>query len=139
MRSGAWPSWQGLHSASLHDPLLTNSTTVLDLGLLLVPRATAAASGSFDLTTNLPLRTVLATAAGRLLMGYGARLAYGCNIGSYFGGIASFSLHGWVWAFAALAGTWLGSRRGDSLASVSPSGPIRSAEGLLCVHAGFAG
>ena len=30
-------------------------------------------------------------------MGYGARIAFGCNIGAYFGGIASFSLHGWLW------------------------------------------
>jgi uncharacterized protein len=69
--------------------------------------ATAAASGSFALATNLPLRTVLATAAGGLLAGYGARLVYG-NVGSYFGGIALFSLHGWIWAFAVLAVTWLG-------------------------------
>lgn len=38
-------------------------------------------------------------------MGYGARLAFGCNIGAYFGGIASFSLHGWVWMVMAMLGT----------------------------------
>jgi hypothetical protein len=31
------------------------------------------------------------------MMGYGARLAYGCNIGAYFSGVASASLHGWLW------------------------------------------
>ena len=41
-------------------------------------------------------------------MGYGARLAYGCNIGAYFGGIASFSLHGWVWGVVAILGTAVG-------------------------------
>ena len=40
-------------------------------------------------------------------MGYGARLAYGCNIGAYLGGIASGSLHGWVWGIAAFAGSSL--------------------------------
>ena len=44
---------------------------------------------------------------GGLLMGYGARLAFGCNIGAYFGGIASFSLHGYIWGVLALAGTFL--------------------------------
>ena len=34
-------------------------------------------------------------------MGYGARIAFGCNIGAYFGGIASFSLHGWLWGVLA--------------------------------------
>jgi len=44
------------------------------------------------------------------MMGYGARIAFGCNIGAYFGGIASFSLHGWVWGLVALAGTLIGIR-----------------------------
>lgn len=43
---------------------------------------------------------------GGLLLGYGARLAYGCNIGSYFSGIASGSVHGWLWIVFALAGNW---------------------------------
>jgi uncharacterized protein len=41
-------------------------------------------------------------------MGYGARLAYGCNIGAFLGGIVSGSLHGWwlIWGFAgSLVGT----------------------------------
>jgi hypothetical protein len=41
-------------------------------------------------------------------MGYGARIAYGCNIGAYFDGIASFSLHGWLWGAVALVGTAIG-------------------------------
>ena len=41
-------------------------------------------------------------------MGYGARLSFGCNIGAYFSGIASTSLHGWLWLLAALFVTPLG-------------------------------
>lgn len=47
---------------------------------------------------------------GGLIMGYGARMAFGCNIGAFFSGIASFSLHGWVWIVFALMGTWVGVR-----------------------------
>jgi uncharacterized protein len=47
---------------------------------------------------------------GGVLLGYGARLAYGCNIGAYFSGIASSSLHGWLWFAAALAGSVVGTR-----------------------------
>lgn len=43
-------------------------------------------------------------------MGYGARLAGGCNIGAYLGGTASFSLHGPLWGVFALLGTALGVR-----------------------------
>ncbi len=55
---------------------------------------------------------------GGLLLGYGARIAYGCNIGAMFSGIASMSLHGWLWGAAALLGTPIGVRlrhlmRGD--------------------------
>jgi len=35
-------------------------------------------------------------------------LSYGCNIGAFFSGIASGSLHGWVWIFAAVLGNWVG-------------------------------
>lgn len=41
-------------------------------------------------------------------MGYGARIAYGCNVGAFFSGIASTSLHGWLWIAAALPGSWVG-------------------------------
>ena len=46
---------------------------------------------------------------GGLLLGYGARLAYGCNIGAYFSGVASGSLHGWLWLVAAFAGSVVGT------------------------------
>jgi hypothetical protein len=47
---------------------------------------------------------------GGLLLGYGARIAYGCNIGAYFSGIASSSVHGWLWFVAAFAGNAPGTR-----------------------------
>ncbi|HSM19274.1 MAG TPA: YeeE/YedE thiosulfate transporter family protein, partial [Hyphomicrobiales bacterium] len=40
----------------------------------------------------------------------GARISFGCNIGAFFSGAASTSLHGWLWIVFALAGTWLGVR-----------------------------
>jgi hypothetical protein len=43
-------------------------------------------------------------------MGYGARIAYGCNIGAFFSGVASTSLHGWAWIIAALGGNAMGVR-----------------------------
>ena len=53
----------------------------------------------------MALIRLLAAAIGGLAMGYGARLAFGCNIGAMFSGIASASLHGWIWFAAA----WVGS------------------------------
>ena len=69
----------------------------------------------------------LAAVFGGLLLGYGARLAYGCNIGAYFSGIASGSLHGWVWMVAAFFGNVLGTRirpalRAGGRAAAAPDG-----------------
>jgi hypothetical protein len=43
-------------------------------------------------------------------MGYGARLAFGCNIGGLLAGISSGSLHGWLWLLAGFCGTLVGVR-----------------------------
>ena len=68
----------------------------------------SALAGAFVVHRRIPARLALGAVVGGLLMGYGARIAYGCNIGAYFGGIASFSLHGWIWGVVALVGTFAG-------------------------------
>jgi uncharacterized membrane protein YedE/YeeE len=49
-------------------------------------------------------------ALGGLLMGVGARLSFGCNVGAFIGGAASGSLHGDVWLLAVIPGRYLGIR-----------------------------
>ncbi len=70
----------------------------------------AGLAGRFAPTRRIALRGALAALIGGLAMGYGARLAFGCNIGAFFSGVASTSLHGWLWIVCALAGTWIGVR-----------------------------
>ena len=43
-------------------------------------------------------------------MGYGARLAGGCNIGALFSAISSMSVSGWVFAFFLFIGAFIGSK-----------------------------
>lgn len=43
-------------------------------------------------------------------MGYGARIAFGCNIGAFFSGVASMSLHGWIYVVFIFLGAWIGSK-----------------------------
>ena len=45
-----------------------------------------------------------------LVLGYSARMAFGCNVGAFFSGISTGSLHGWVWFAAAFGGSMLGLR-----------------------------
>jgi uncharacterized membrane protein YedE/YeeE len=72
--------------------------------------AAAAASKPFARGSWPPAKSLLAAVIGGLLMGWGARLGFGCNIGAFVGGVASGSLHGWIWFLAALPGCLIGIR-----------------------------
>lgn len=104
------PFWQGeFQQAALEAPILADTTSVMDLGLVLGALLAAGLAGR--LAPRRPsARRVAAALLGGVLLGYGARIAFGCNIGAYVGGIASTSLHGWLWGVAALLGTPLGLR-----------------------------
>ncbi len=102
----SWGYWQGANAASLEASIFADSTTVLNFGVILGAFIASAAGGLFKFT-QVTAGNFAASVIGGLLMGYGARLAFGCNIGAYFGGIASFSLHGYIWGILALAGTFL--------------------------------
>ena len=107
----AVPFWTGeFQRAALDGPILSDVTSVMDLGLILGALLGAGLAGRFAPARRIPLRIVTASLLGGFLLGYGARLAYGCNISGYFSAIASTSLHGWLWFAAALLGTPLGVR-----------------------------
>ncbi|WP_203287238.1 YeeE/YedE family protein [Metabacillus sp. cB07] len=102
----SWGYFTGANGAALTKTVLADSTSVMNFGIILGAFISAAAQGSFKPGKIKP-GVAGASIIGGLLMGYGARLAFGCNIGAYFGGIASFSLHGWVWMVMAMLGTFL--------------------------------
>ncbi len=102
----SWPA----QARALNRSVLFDTTSVMDFGLILGAGIAAALAGKFAPRATLPWRSALAAALGGLLMGYGARLSFGCNIGALFSGIASGSVHGWLWFAAAFAGSWLGVR-----------------------------
>ena len=107
----SWPYWSSpANKAALESNVLTDVTTVMDIGIMVGALLAAGLAGRFAPVWRVPLRSAVAAVVGGLLLGYGARLAYGCNIGAYFSGIASSSLHGWLWLVAAFAGNILGTR-----------------------------
>ncbi|MFC4620524.1 YeeE/YedE family protein [Camelliibacillus cellulosilyticus] len=101
-----WSYWAGPKSAALHQTVFADSTSVMDFGLI-IGAFLAATIGGLFFFRKLPLRLAISALIGGILMGYGARLAFGCNIGAYFSGIASFSFHGWVWMVCALIGSYV--------------------------------
>ena len=102
-----WAYWQGQDNA-LTASIFTDPTSIMDFGIILGALLAAILAGKFNPALTIPLRSLLAAAIGGLLLGIGARLGTGCNIGAFFSGIASGSLHGWVWLLAAFAGNMIG-------------------------------
>jgi hypothetical protein len=82
----------------------------MDFGIILGATLAALVSGRFILACRLPPKAWVGAAMGGFLMGYGARLSGGCNIGAYFSALASGSVSGWVWVAAAFVGSWIGLR-----------------------------
>lgn len=107
----SWVFWQAPANAkALASPVWQDVTTVMDLGIVLGALLAAGLAGRFAPSLKIPLPSLIAAIIGGLLLGYGSRLAYGCNIGAYFSGIASGSLHGWLWLIAAYMGNVIGVR-----------------------------
>jgi uncharacterized membrane protein YedE/YeeE len=95
-------------AAMLDGPLLAMHGALGDAGLLLGALGAAAATGRLRHGVPIGLRAAAGAALGGLLMGVGARLSFGCNVGAFLGGAASGSLHGFVWIAAVLPGCRLG-------------------------------
>lgn len=58
---------------------------------------------------NHPIRIMQALIGGALA-GFGARLAMGCNLASFFTGIPQFSVHAWYFTLTTAIGTYFGAK-----------------------------
>ncbi len=104
-----WEYWRTPgHARTLAGSVWTDTTSLTDIGIVLGAMLAASAAGAFGSRCGIPARTALAAVLGGILMGIGARMTGGCNIGAYLGGISVGDVHGWLWGGCALVGTWLG-------------------------------
>lgn len=87
---------------------LLSETTVLNIGLVTGVLLSSIIASEFRIKSIKSGRQLTLGIIGGLLMGYGARLALGCNIGAMIGGIASLSLHGWVFGIFSFVGASAG-------------------------------
>ena len=92
--------------------VLTDYTSLTNIGIMMGAFFVACwrSGGLSQQLPQLPIRAWLATIVAGLLLGYSSRLAFGCNVGAFFSGISTGSLHGWVWFIAAFAGSIQGIR-----------------------------
>jgi len=105
----AWAFWQWPYPARmLNAGIEQDVTSVMNIGIVLGAALAASLAGRFAPLMRIPPLSLAAALIGGLLLGYGARLAFGCNIGAFVSGVVSGSLHGWVWIIFGLLGTFAG-------------------------------
>ena len=90
--------------------ILTDYTSLTDIGIILGAFFVASwrVGGLSAKLPSMPARAWVGTIVAGFLLGYSSRLAFGCNVGAYFSGISTGSLHGWVWFAAAFVGSIYG-------------------------------
>lgn len=101
--------------AQLAAPVIDDVTSITNFGLLAGAFAAASWRGRALPDASPTTAQWAASIVTGFVLGYSARLAFGCNIGAYFSGIASGSLHGWLWLACAYAGSVVGVRVRDRL------------------------
>lgn len=90
---------------AIAEPLWLNNAANMTIGVMIGAALASGLAGKWKPSFRgvHPL-AILAAVLGGLLMGYGARMSTGCNIGALMNGVASGSLHGWAWFAAAFLG-----------------------------------
>ena len=94
-----------LAAGPLQDP-----GTMRNVGIITGAFFATLIAGGFKFKKIKSWKQVVAAVLGGLLMGYGARIAFGCNIGALYSGISSLSLSGWVYALFLFLGAIIGSK-----------------------------
>ena len=102
----SWSYWSDVpaRSFALKHTVLADTTSIMNFGIILGAILAAALAGKYAPENRYHWKRIITAIIGGLLLGYGARLAYGCNIGALLGGVASGSVHGWLWLVAAFTG-----------------------------------
>lgn len=112
------------HAQRLQQSLLTDVTSLSNIGIIVgafIIMRWRSSPGP-QVTALRPL-SWLAVALAGIVLGYSARVAFGCNVGAFFSGVSTGSLHGWAWFLAAFAGSILGIRlRPRLLQTLLPQG-----------------
>lgn len=87
-----------------------NKYTIINLATIMGAYIAALSTSEFKWKKVKNSKQLVFGLLGGVLMGFGSRLSFGCNIGSYFSAIPSFSLHGWLYGIFMFFGAYIGSK-----------------------------
>lgn len=102
-------SWKIFNGTLAKYNVWTSQVSMTDIGIVLGALLSVLLAASFKIKKIKNMKQVWAAIIGGTLMGIGARLSLGCNIGALFSGVPAFSLHGWVFFLFIFLGATLGS------------------------------
>lgn len=90
-----------------HLPWLSGGA-MIDLGIVGGALLAALLSNEFKVRVPRSSKRYGQALVGGVLIGYGARLAQGCNIGAFFSAIPALSANGWVFGLGLALGAYVG-------------------------------
>lgn len=96
--------------ATLTSGFFNEPSTLRNIGIIVGALLAALLASEFKIKKIKSIKQVVAAILGGLLMGYGSRIANGCNIGALYSGISSLSLSGWIFGIFLFLGAFIGSK-----------------------------
>ncbi|MHC1719172.1 MAG: YeeE/YedE thiosulfate transporter family protein [Clostridiaceae bacterium] len=94
--------------SSFSGGFLKDTFSVRTIGIIVGAFLASLLASEFRIRKIKSKKQIIGAILGGLLMGYGSRMANGCNIGAFYGGIASLSLSGWVFGIFLFVGSVVG-------------------------------
>jgi uncharacterized membrane protein YedE/YeeE len=92
----------------LDQGFLMHPGSIRNVGIIFGTIIAALLAGDFVFKPKMNLRDILIFILGGLLMGYGARLGQGCNIGAFYSSLSAMSISGVVFGIALTIGGIVG-------------------------------
>ncbi len=92
----------------LRHPTWLSGGAMIDFGIIGGALLAALLSNEFKVRAPRAPRRYGQALVGGVLIGYGARLAQGCNLGAFFSAIPALGVNGWVFAAGLALGAYLG-------------------------------
>jgi uncharacterized membrane protein YedE/YeeE len=103
-------SWKMFNGSVGKFKFAANQANLTGIGLAFGALISCLLAAQWKLRMIKSVRQVWAAVLGGLLMGIGARIAPGCNIGAMFSTIPAFSLSGWIFLVFVFLGAVVGGK-----------------------------
>ncbi|MDL2228796.1 YeeE/YedE family protein [Treponema sp. OttesenSCG-928-L16] len=103
-------SWKMYNGSLAKFKFLANQPSITDVSLALGALTSCLLAAQWKLRNIKSIRQVWAAVIGGTLMGIGARIAPGCNIGALFSSLPQYSLSGWIFLVFVFAGATVGGK-----------------------------